>query len=72
MKFIELETPFGNVLVVPDHVSWIQLTGTNVSKVGFLGGSEISPVSGKPHEIAEKLHSAAPQGAAPGAEEPAS
>jgi hypothetical protein len=58
MKFIELECQFGNYLVVPEHVSWIQLSGPNVSKVGFIGGSELSTIRGKPDEIAEKIRAA--------------
>jgi hypothetical protein len=55
MNFVELECPFGNYLVIPEHVSWIQLTGASVSKVGFVGGSEINTIRGKPEEIAAKL-----------------
>jgi hypothetical protein len=58
MKFIELECQFGDYLIVPEHVSWIQLSGPNVCKVGFIGGSELSTIRGKPADIAEKISAA--------------
>ena len=36
----------------------IQLSGPNVSKVGFIGGSELNTIPGKPAEIAEKIRAA--------------
>ena len=58
MKFVELECQFGNYLVVPEHVSWIQLSGPNVSRIGFIGGSELTTITGKPQDIAEKIQAA--------------
>ena len=58
MKFIELECQVGNYLVVPEHVSWIQLSGPNVSRIGFIGGSELNTITGKPQDIAEKIRAA--------------
>jgi hypothetical protein len=58
MKFVQLECQFGDYLVVPEHVSWIQLSGPNVCKVGFIGGSELNTIRGKPEEIAAKIGAA--------------
>ena len=56
---MKLECPFGDLLVDPDKVAWIQTAGLAVSKIGFIGGAELNTIRGTPEEIAEKLKSAA-------------
>ena len=58
MKFVLLECPFGDLLVDPEKVAWIQASGQAVSKLGFIGGAEMNTVRGTPVEIAAKLKSA--------------
>ena len=65
MKFVKLECPFGDFLVVPEQVTFIQLTAPNVSKVGFVGGGEINTVRGKPEQIAAILSGEAPASTTP-------
>ena len=59
MRFVQLECPFGDLLVDPDKVAWIQASGQAVSKIGFIGGAELNTIRGTPAEIAEKLNAAA-------------
>lgn len=58
MKFVQLECPFGELLVDPEKVAWIQASGLAVSKLGFIGGAELNTIRGTPAEIAEKLKAA--------------
>ena len=65
MNFVKLECPFGDFLVVPEQVVFIQITAPNVSKIGFIGGGEINTVRGKPEEIAAILKGEAPASTTP-------
>ena len=65
MKFVKLECPFGDFLVVPEHIAFIQITAPNVSKIGFVGGGEINTVRGKPEEIVAILTGEAPASTTP-------
>jgi hypothetical protein len=65
MNFVKLECPFGDFLVIPEQVTFIQLTAPNVSKIGFIGGGEINTVRGKPEDIAAILKGEAPASTTP-------
>ena len=65
MNLVKLECQFGDYLVVPDHVSYIQITGPSVSKIGFIGGNEINTIKGRPEEIAAILKGEAPASSTP-------
>lgn len=56
MKFVMLECPFGDLLVDPTKVAWIQASGIGVSKIGFIGGAELNTIRGTPSEVAAKLN----------------
>lgn len=65
MNFIKLESPFGDFLVVPEHVSFVQIMSPNVSKVGLLGGGEINTVRGRPEDIVAILKGEKPASTTP-------
>ena len=56
MKFVMLECPFGDLLVDPAKVAWIQESAKGVSKIGFIGGAELNTIRGTPVEIAARLN----------------
>lgn len=65
MNFVKLECPFGDFLVAPDRIAFIQATAPNVSKIGFVGGGEINTVRGRPEEIVAILKGEAPASTTP-------
>ena len=65
MNLVKLECPFGDFLIVPEQVTYIQITAPNVSKIGLVGGGEINTVRGRPEEIAAILKGEAPASSSP-------
>ena len=65
MNFVKLECPFGDFLVVPEHVTFVQIVAPNISKVGLIGGGEINTVRGRPEDIVAILKGEKPASTTP-------
>lgn len=65
MNFVKLDCPFGDFLIDPEKVAYIQITAPNISKIGLVGGGEINTVKGRPEDIAAILKGEAPASTTP-------
>ena len=54
MKFVKLESPGGNYLVVASNIAWLRTGENGQTNVGIVGGQPLL-VTGSIDEVAQKI-----------------